>query len=322
MLLAGGSAAAQGPVSGPAAAWRAGVRQEYDGARFLRELIDPVSAPVRCEPSTIRDLMISASNCRIMAFDNLSAVPTWLSDALCRLSTGGGFCTRQLHSNDEETIFDAQRPVILTGIEEIVTRGDLLDRTLVVHLPAICGERRRSEQELLERFKTDHPRLLGALLDVIVAAIRELPAARRGSRLPRLADFAVWVRAAETCLPWELGSFERAYVDNAQSKVDLVLEGWPVAQSAISFARQHGSWKGTPTALLATLARHASTSAFKHGSWPTNPQSLSRLLVDRLAPHLLHYGVKVSRSRRSGERRAISLELISDTRSPQSYAAG
>jgi hypothetical protein len=48
-----------------------------------------------------------------VALDNLSDIKPWLSDCLCRLSTGGGFSTRTLFENDEETIFNATRPVIL-----------------------------------------------------------------------------------------------------------------------------------------------------------------------------------------------------------------
>jgi hypothetical protein len=61
--------------------------------------------------------MIAATNSWCMALDNISHLPAWLSDAVCRLSTGGGFATRTLYENDEETIFDAQRPIILNGIE-------------------------------------------------------------------------------------------------------------------------------------------------------------------------------------------------------------
>ena len=73
-------------------------------------------------------IAFAASNGWLMCLDNLSRVDEWLSDALCRLSTGGGFATRRLRSDDEEAIFDASRPVVLTGIETAATRGDLLDR--------------------------------------------------------------------------------------------------------------------------------------------------------------------------------------------------
>jgi hypothetical protein len=106
-------------------------------ARILRELIDPNTAPLRSQPREERDLMIAARNGWVLAFDNVSSVPDWLSDAFCRLSTGGGLATRMLYTDDDEVLFDAQRPLLLTGIEEVATRGDLLDRSLILFLPRI-----------------------------------------------------------------------------------------------------------------------------------------------------------------------------------------
>src|ERR1017187_10138958 len=69
-------------------------------------------------PREERDLLIAANNSWIVAYDNLSGTSQWLSDALCRLSTGGGFSTRELHSDNEEILFEATRPVILNGIDD------------------------------------------------------------------------------------------------------------------------------------------------------------------------------------------------------------
>src|ERR1019366_2341618 len=85
-------------------------------ARVLRALVDPFHAPIRELPQTTRDLMISASRSHMLAFDNISHLDSRLSDALCRLATGGGMAIRTLYKDDEETIFDAQRPVLLNGI--------------------------------------------------------------------------------------------------------------------------------------------------------------------------------------------------------------
>ena len=35
--------------------------------------------------------MIAANNGHLLAFDNLSGLSPWLSDALCRLASGGSF---------------------------------------------------------------------------------------------------------------------------------------------------------------------------------------------------------------------------------------
>ncbi len=131
-------------------------------ARVLRSLLDPSTSPVRTMPREERDLMIAAQNAWVLAFDNLSGVPSWLSDAFCRLATGGGFSTRQLYSDDEEKIFKAQRPLVLNGISELTTRQDLLDRALIVTLPPIPETKRRTEREFWSEFDAAKPRLLGA----------------------------------------------------------------------------------------------------------------------------------------------------------------
>jgi hypothetical protein len=65
-------------------------------ARVLRSLIDPNEAELRSLPRTEDDFSVEASNNRIVVFDNLSWISDWLSDALCRLSSGGANSKRQL----------------------------------------------------------------------------------------------------------------------------------------------------------------------------------------------------------------------------------
>jgi hypothetical protein len=130
-------------------------------ARVLRALLDPNTAPLRGEPRDLRDVMIAASNGWIISFDNLSRIPHWLSDALCRLATGGGFSTRELYTDSEEVLFDAQRPTILNGIEELASRGDLLDRALILYLPSIEEQKREPESKFWSAFEGARPTLLG-----------------------------------------------------------------------------------------------------------------------------------------------------------------
>jgi hypothetical protein len=105
-------------------------------------------------------------------FDNLSNVPHWLSDALCRLSTGGGFGTRTLFENDEETIFTAKRPIILNGIGNIVSRSDLLDRALLVKLEAILKANRKTERQFWAEFETEKASIFSALLSGVSCALK------------------------------------------------------------------------------------------------------------------------------------------------------
>lgn len=94
-------------------------------ARVLRRLIDPNLAEIRAVPRTEQDLMVAARNSWVICLDNLSFVQTWLSDAMCRLATGGGYGARELYKDADEIIFEAQRPILLNGIPDLANRPDL-----------------------------------------------------------------------------------------------------------------------------------------------------------------------------------------------------
>jgi hypothetical protein len=72
--------------------------------RVIRSLVDPCKPPIRSMPRSDRDLFIAANNNRVIAFDNVSHIDAWLSDALCCLATGGGFATRSLYTDSDEII--------------------------------------------------------------------------------------------------------------------------------------------------------------------------------------------------------------------------
>ena len=103
-------------------------------SKMLRALVDPSVAPVRALPREDRELFIAANNGHVLAFDNLTGLSPWLSDTLCRLTSGGAFAVRQLYTDQDEVLFAAARPVILNGIEEVITRPDLGDRAIFITL--------------------------------------------------------------------------------------------------------------------------------------------------------------------------------------------
>jgi hypothetical protein len=164
--------------------------------RMLRSLVDPRAAPIGTVPKNDRDLIVSAVNSWVLAFDNLSAIPEWLSDALCRLATGGGFATPMLHTDHDEMIFEGQRPVLFNGIPLLTDRADLADRAVTINLRAIPDHERQPEDVLWEAFERTRPRILGALLDAVSAAQWHISQVKL-DRPPRMADFVKWVTAAK-----------------------------------------------------------------------------------------------------------------------------
>ena len=214
-------------------------------ARALRSLIDPNSAPLRAEPRDARDLAIAARNGWVMSFDNLSSVSPWLSDALCRLSTGGASRPANSVQTTVRSCSTVSDPVILTGIEELATRGDLLDRAIVLHLPAIPVGKRQAEASFWAAFEREAPAMLGALLTAVSTAIARLPETHL-ERLPRMADFALWATAAEPGLGLETGAFIDAYTGNRADANDLALEASPVAAAVLTLIESIGRWEGQP----------------------------------------------------------------------------
>jgi hypothetical protein len=282
-------------------------------ARAVRGIIDPNEAPVRCEPREPRDLAIAANNGWVVATDNLSHIPGWLSDALCRLATGGGFATRTLYENDEETIFNATRPTILTGIEEVATRSDLLDRCLILQLPRIPDDKRRDEAAFWADFNAALPGILGAVLDAVATAIRKRPTISI-ARLPRMADFALWATAAETGFGFTPGQFMAAYTENRDTANETALESSPVAR----YVLQLGQWEGRPGELLAKVDAMATDADRKLRSWPKTARSLTGTLR-RLAPNLRAAGVEIEEGhtgRGRGKRRTIAIRTVRESCGP------
>lgn len=260
-------------------------------ARLVRRLIDPHVAELRAEPRTIDDIMIAASRSRIVALDNLSHVAPWLSDALCRLSTGGAMTRRELYTDSDEIILEAVRPTIITAIADIVTRGDLLDRAIVVTLPVLPEADRLPEADLWRRFDAAAPGILGALLDGVASALARQQAVRL-RELPRMADWAIWCTAAEPALGWPAESIVSAYRAMRGAAVEATLDGDPLAVALRALTRP---WTGTAADLLARITPQGRTPR----GWPESPRALASALR-RLAPGLRRVGIAIDTYREAG----------------------
>ena len=266
--------------------------------RILKALVDSATSPLRTTPKEVRDLMIAANNGWVIAFDNLSGLPIWISDAICRLATGGGFSTRTLYEDDEESIFNATRAIILNSIDDIVTRHDLADRSIIINLKPIPADQRMTEKDLWDNFNDDAPGILGALLSAVSCALRNIGATKL-DRLPRMADFATWVVAAEGSLPWEPGEFMKQYDSNASEAVELALDADILATAVRSLmVVNKNGWKGTATELLKYLNDKAEEQTKRQKQWPKAANALMSKLK-RSATALRTSGIEIETSRDS-----------------------
>jgi hypothetical protein len=281
--------------------------------KILRALIDPNAAPTRALPREERDLMIAANNGHVIAFDNLSSVPSWVSDALCRLASGGSFAIRQLYTDCDEVLFHAARPAIVNGIEDVVCRSDLADRAMFLALEPIADERRRTERQLWREFETVRPRILGALLDAAAHGLQRLSQVRL-ERSPRMADFALWATACETAL-WPPGTFLRAYNANRRAAIEGVIEADPVAAFVREIMAVRSTWAGRASDLLRARFAAGEDMPNRTAGWPKNPRALAGRLR-RCQTFLRTVGIDIAFSRegRTGNR---MIRMTSLTKSPR-----
>ena len=209
---------------------------------------------------------------------------------------------RQLYTDQDEVLFDAARPVILNGIEDIVERPDLADRALFLTLEPITESRRRSEADLWRAFEADVANILGALLDAVVEGLKRLPETQL-PRLPRMADFALWAAACEGAF-WPAGTFWSAYCSNRDTAVEGVIEADPVVGAVRSIMSKRTEWTGTATDLLGTLAGEVDERVSKSKDWPSSARALSGRLR-RAATSLRKIGIDVALNKEGRARTRI-----------------
>jgi len=266
-------------------------------AKILRRLIDPNSAETRSTPREERDLLVAARNGWVINLDNLSQLSPWLSDALCRISTGGGFGARQLYTDTDEIVFEAKRPIIINGIPTLASRSDLADRSLALVLPRISPEDRMPEAVFWEHFEEKSPRILGLLMDAVSQALRDETEVRddamhQKGQLPRMSDAALWMEAAAPAFGWERGTILPVLMRNQADVQRQIVDDDPVAKAIGRLMAGQAEWKGNTTELLAALNEVTSDDQKQMREWPRASNSLSAKLR-RAAPAIRMTGITV-----------------------------
>ncbi len=272
---------------------------------ILKSIIDPGSPSFRSLDNGTWDTYIGAGHSYLIVLDNISSLSSAQSDLLCSLSTGGGFNVRARYSNDQEITFEAKRPIIMNGIESFVRRDDLMDRSLVVECPEITKDVRKTEEEVFSDFERELPAILGGLYDAASEALRNR-FSPKPERLPRKADFAVWVSGAEVVLGLEPGGFLKTLWEHEEARdAELFLES-PVARYIQERVDENGILEATCGQLIEQVK---SWSTKGHGV-PSTPQGMAAELR-RVAPLLRSKNIEMTKKRggSNGDRLRVFLRL-------------
>jgi hypothetical protein len=166
---------------------------------MLVELIDPSEVPLRQAPRDTEQWVTAASGSWVVALDNLSAIPPWLSDSLCRAATGDGNVKRALYTDADLAVVKFRRCVIVNGIDVGAVRPDLAERLATVELRRIDRHSRRPEATMRQQWTHALPGILGGLLD-LAAVVHQRLETISVNEPPRMADFGRALAAVDEAL--------------------------------------------------------------------------------------------------------------------------
>ncbi|WP_374402672.1 hypothetical protein [Niveibacterium sp.] len=259
----------------------------------LRRFLDPNQVMLRGRPKGVEDVFVAAGSNHVISLENLSGLSPELSDALCTISTGGGQAGRLLFTNGEEHIIEAHNPIMLNGIGAVVTRPDLLDRTIAVCVPVIT--QRLTEAEHAEALERKAPAIMAGLLDLFAQTLATLPEVMIApAERPRMADFAELGEAMHRAKGSVAGEWLKQYVSHRKDAIRRTIDASPVAQACIELVEQGRHYSGTVNGLLETLNRlNAANNTERGDYWPRTPKGLGDALR-RVAPALRQIGIYLS----------------------------
>lgn len=256
---------------------------------FFKLLIDPSKMSVIITPRNMEETVQVLEHHYLCMFDNLSAFPDWLSDLLSQACTGGGFSKRKLYTDDESVIYQIQRCIGLNGINLLISRADLMDRTILLHLERIESSKRKEWRVLMQEFEEERPYLLGCFFDALSKAMGIYPSVRLDN-LPRMADFMRWGVAITKALGYEADDFIQAYQANIESQNAEVINSNTLAQAVLTFMQDKESWNGTVKQAFEELGKLVVVTK-DDNTFPKRPNKL-RNHLNRVKANLLDHGIK------------------------------
>jgi hypothetical protein len=262
-------------------------------AQMVVNLVDPSAATKRSQPRDVKAWATQAFNSWALCLDNISTIPPWLSDTLCKAVTGDGIVDRALYTDDDVVVLTFRRVLLMTTIDAGALAGDLAERLMMLDLQLIDEVHRATEEDLDAAYAAARPAILASLLDLLAAVLRELPNVRL-ERKPRMADFARVLAAVDAVQGW---STLADYTTASQNVAADALEGDPFGSAVVAFVETHGTWSGTAAQLLDLVPPPDGY----HPKWPKDATRAGGQLK-RLAPMLRSVGITFDDSQRSADR--------------------
>ena len=250
---------------------------------------------------------MQASQNYLLAYDNLTTITPWQSDLLCQVVTGGSVTKRENYTDEDLVRVNFQGCVAINGINQVVTRPDLLDRSVVFMLERISSENRRSKQEIEQQFSEALPKILGGIFSAISKAIAIYETFTL-KNLPRLADYFKWGCSIALALGYSEEAFIEAYYANVKMNQETAIDNNLLAKSICIFMekiQQGKEWSGLVSILHGKLKEILMGENYRLDS--TFPSAPNKLLpkINEIRSDLEGVGIFIEEKRNSSGKKVV-----------------
>ncbi|MFA5315820.1 MAG: bifunctional DNA primase/polymerase [Dehalococcoidales bacterium] len=255
-------------------------------SKNIKSLVDPSMVMLMSTPKDLEHVQMIAEKHWVNTFDNISRIPEWFSDFLCRGVTGEGDMKRSLYTNDDEFIRAYRRCFVLNGIGTYAERPDLLDRSIIFEIPELCAK--RSEDDIKTEWNQMLPGILGGFFTAISKAMGVVDQVK-GHEAFRMSDFARWGAALAGSLGYSQDEFFKKYQESVDRKWEEAADVNTLNGKIAELVRSSDEWKGSFSDLLEEI----NPKSNRDRNLPGSPRRLSSALK-RIGPLLHTSGIKVS----------------------------
>jgi len=230
---------------------------------MIKELVDPSKNALTKTSSSEADLYLSIERNWLTVFDNESKLSSKMSDNLCRVVTGIAISRRKLYTDNDAVSTNVKQCIILNGIENIATKEDLLNRSLIFEVI------RKKESEvvpfgdLMREFEHSKPEFLREIFNVLLKAKGIYTELTDFKCTSRMAEFEKWGFAIGQVISGDGELFLKQYRANT-----LKQENEAIASNTLVSAIEiilNGSEKGFIELRPSDLLHKIQQIAYKEG---------------------------------------------------------
>jgi len=244
-------------------------------SKILNSLVDPTVSDIFIE-SKSDSVLHYLTNHYYCNFDNKSKISAELSDLICMACTGGTVDERQLYTNKGSAISPIKNCVVINGIEQLIRRSDLMDRTILINLEDIKSEDRKSSLKLWEEFNRQKPFFMGYIFSTLSKALKIYPTVK--IEVPRLASFGEWGYAIAEAMKQGLGNvFLEKFAKNKKEQTEELVQNSTLLTTILQLLEKGQSVEGNTKQVFEQLYEEAG-KPIKDSSFPYSFKRLIPML--------------------------------------------